>query len=242
MSREVTTIDYKALTERIDLYAQLGVEGCDRWRDDLRTVVTMLNEAAEARPVAWMDEFGNAFPLDAWKPAKRTYLDDHKNGWKPLYLHPAPQPNWQPVPPRACIKPTHEAADAFWRHWRENGETHKHGYYESTWGAINAALACGWTEPAPQPQPVLSGYGDYGAAIPGIERPCTCHPDDNPPVPCAQKYALSECRAASEPTEVQIEAWAHEIWAAAQTAPCEGIENAVDRIVGALRAALAAKE
>ena len=27
------------------------------------------------------------------------------------------------------------------------------------------------------------------------ERPCTCHPDDNPPKPCPQKYALSECRA-----------------------------------------------
>src|SRR5438105_1892685 len=25
--------------------------------------------------------------------------------------------------------------------------------------------------------------------------PCTCHPDDNPPVPCPKKYALSECRA-----------------------------------------------
>ncbi len=35
---------------------------------------------------------------------------------------------------------THEAADAFWKHWRENGETHKHGYYESTWGAINKAI------------------------------------------------------------------------------------------------------
>ena len=32
------------------------------------------------------------------------------------------------------------AADAFWTYWRENGETHKHGYYESTWGAINRAL------------------------------------------------------------------------------------------------------
>ena len=41
---------------------------------------------------------------------------------------------------RICIKPTHEAADAFWKYWKENGETHKHGYYESTWGAINAAL------------------------------------------------------------------------------------------------------
>jgi hypothetical protein len=24
--------------------------------------------------------------------------------------------------------------------------------------------------------------------------PCTCHRDDNPPVPCARKYALSDCR------------------------------------------------
>lgn len=32
------------------------------------------------------------------------------------------------------------AADAFWKYWRENGETHKHGYYESTWGAINRAI------------------------------------------------------------------------------------------------------
>lgn len=28
------------------------------------------------------------------------------------------------------------------------------------------------------------------------ERPCTCHPNDNPPVPCALKYAYSECVAA----------------------------------------------
>lgn len=34
----------------------------------------------------------------------------------------------------------HKAADAFWDYWKENGETHKHGYYESTWGAINRAL------------------------------------------------------------------------------------------------------
>lgn len=34
----------------------------------------------------------------------------------------------------------HKAADAFWAYWNENGETHKRGYYESTWGAINQAL------------------------------------------------------------------------------------------------------
>jgi len=34
----------------------------------------------------------------------------------------------------------HEAAKAFWDYWEANGETHKHGYYESTWGAINRAI------------------------------------------------------------------------------------------------------
>lgn len=32
-------------------------------------------------------------------------------------------------------------------------------------------------------------------------RPCTCHPDDNPPVPCQKKYALSECRKAADEIE-----------------------------------------
>lgn len=31
---------------------------------------------------------------------------------------------------------------------------------------------------------------------PGHERPCTCHPDDTPPVPCQKKYALTDCRRA----------------------------------------------
>lgn len=35
---------------------------------------------------------------------------------------------------------------------------------------------------APQPEPVSD------------PRPCTCHPDDTPPIPCAQMYALNECR------------------------------------------------
>jgi hypothetical protein len=38
------------------------------------------------------------------------------------------------------------------------------------------------------------------AALATPERPCTCHPDDNPPVPCARKYALSECKATPEPS------------------------------------------
>lgn len=34
------------------------------------------------------------------------------------------------------------------------------------------------------------------------QRSCTCHPDDNPPVPCPQKYALTECRASQAPVGV----------------------------------------
>lgn len=32
---------------------------------------------------------------------------------------------------------------------------------------------------------------------PEPERPCTCHPDDNPPVPCARQYAMKDCRLAA---------------------------------------------
>lgn len=28
-------------------------------------------------------------------------------------------------------------------------------------------------------------------------RPCTCHPDDNPPIPCPRMYALQDCRRAA---------------------------------------------
>ena len=34
----------------------------------------------------------------------------------------------------------HHVADEFWRAWNENGERHKHGFYESTWMSLRAAL------------------------------------------------------------------------------------------------------
>jgi len=46
-------------------------------------------------------------------------------------------------------------------------------------------------------------------------RPCTCHPDDSPPSPCPQKYALSHCRhseryqvADMQPSPVSVSAFA----------------------------------
>ena len=38
-------------------------------------------------PVAWMDDFGNAFPLAANKGAG-SWRDEHKRNWKPLYAIP----------------------------------------------------------------------------------------------------------------------------------------------------------
>lgn len=62
--------------------------------DDLYRLRAMHDAAptVEAQPVAWMDDFGNAFPLAANKGAG-SWLDEHKRNWKPLYTHPAaPQP------------------------------------------------------------------------------------------------------------------------------------------------------
>lgn len=44
-------------------------------------------------------------------------------------------------------------------------------------------------------------------------RICTCHPGDNPPVPCPKKYALTECRQAHR------DALLTEAWDALELAP-----------------------
>lgn len=36
-----------------------------------------------------------------------------------------------------------------------------------------------------------------------FQRTCTCHPDDSPPSPCAEKYALSECRNSADERVVE---------------------------------------
>jgi hypothetical protein len=38
--------------------------------------------------IGWADEFGNLFPMGAWKPAQRTHHDAHKTAWRPVFLHP----------------------------------------------------------------------------------------------------------------------------------------------------------
>ena len=47
--------------------------------------------ASSAQAAAWIDEFGNVFPLAAYSPTgKPNYRDAHKRGWKPLYTAPQP--------------------------------------------------------------------------------------------------------------------------------------------------------
>lgn len=43
----------------------------------------------KVEPVAWMDDFGNAFPLAANKGAG-SWRDEHKRDWRPLYDHAIP--------------------------------------------------------------------------------------------------------------------------------------------------------
>ena len=41
------------------------------------------------------------------------------------------------------------------------------------------------------------------------ERSCTCHPDDNPPNPCAKQYSLTQCREMAVREEQEPVAWAN---------------------------------
>ena len=63
----------------------------------------------QAEPVAqigWADEFGNLFPMGAWKPTQRTHHDSHKTAWRAVYLHPPAEP--QQAEPVAWYDPTNK--------------------------------------------------------------------------------------------------------------------------------------
>ena len=46
-----------------------------------------LGDSMKLEPVAWIDEFGNTFPLAAYNGGK-AWRDSHKHNWKPLYAIP----------------------------------------------------------------------------------------------------------------------------------------------------------
>ena len=72
-----------------------GEKGAYWWRKHLDEAIAALIAAPAApqqvEPVAqigWADEFGNLFPMGAWKPTQRTHHDSHKAAWRPVFLHP----------------------------------------------------------------------------------------------------------------------------------------------------------
>ena len=91
----------------------------------------------QAEPVAqigWADEFGNLFPMGAWKPTQRTHHDSHKTAWRAVFLHPpaaevqllrdavAKLSTIVRVPNAEHIADEHNAAVAFLRRALEGGE------------------------------------------------------------------------------------------------------------------------
>jgi hypothetical protein len=78
-------------------------------------------------------------------PLNRGIVFGQDDSGKPVLSHPASStPSGDVIPFKLALNvkhpDCHKAADAFWGYWNENGETHKRGYYESTWGAINRAI------------------------------------------------------------------------------------------------------
>jgi len=68
---------------------------------------------------------------------------------------------------RLCIEPTPAAADAFWDYWDANED--KHGVYETTWGAINAAIkASGIVEHVHDPEIELESCTICGQLTPNV--------------------------------------------------------------------------
>lgn len=47
----------------------------------------MTEDASEgfAQHVGWVDEFGNVYPVAAWKPSAATYHDSYKAKWERVY-------------------------------------------------------------------------------------------------------------------------------------------------------------
>lgn len=81
--------------ERLRAFCSLAMSGQD-WIDVEPFFDAVVQaRAAQAEPVAWMDDFGNVFPLAANKGAG-SWLDEHKREWRPLYTTPPAQPKAEP--------------------------------------------------------------------------------------------------------------------------------------------------
>ena len=60
----------------------------DAYRAMLDAAPAAPQQAEPVAQIGWADEFGNLFPMAAWKPAQRTHHDSHKTAWRPVVLNP----------------------------------------------------------------------------------------------------------------------------------------------------------
>ena len=114
-----------------------GVEGCDRWRADLRTVVTMLEGMADEKPALWMQSnhvsWAGKQPFMARCAPTQLHPD-----FVPVYLRPTPQSQ----PTEAQIEAWQLLADlvagleaTHWSSWQTTA------HFDSALDAARAALA-----------------------------------------------------------------------------------------------------
>ena len=80
--------------EKLLWEANDGYATCPLTREQADAALAATAAPAEhPKPVAWMDEFGNVFPLSAWKnPERASHHDIYKKPWKPLYLAAPKEP------------------------------------------------------------------------------------------------------------------------------------------------------
>ena len=84
-----------ALQRHLDRHAPMRIPvdqtDSDLVQSDVQALIAAPAAPQQAEPAAqigWADEFGNLFPMGAWKPTQRTHHDSHKAAWRPVFLHP----------------------------------------------------------------------------------------------------------------------------------------------------------
>ena len=104
-----------AARKRVQIINSLRPELLDDNEIAIRDLVAAL-DAARGEAVAWVDEFGNAYPLSAYS-GKGDWQDDHKRHWRRAYAAPpaaaVPAANVTPMrQPRADLARLVESINA----------------------------------------------------------------------------------------------------------------------------------
>lgn len=84
-------VGYFVNDESDDQWHQVDYEqrnGADTYPLYLHPPAVAPQQAEPVAQIGWADEFGNLFPMGAWKPTQRTHHDSHKTAWRPVFAHP----------------------------------------------------------------------------------------------------------------------------------------------------------